>query len=439
MADVIPPDDVLLPIEILSVTDDVLLPIEILSVADDVVPIEILSVTDDVLPIEVLDVEDDNFFTPISCRGTNRKDDVLPIEVLDVEDFNFFTPISCRGTNRKDAISVEQYAQDKVLHRAIRASILLTKQIIDLSEEEEDDEVEEITPTSPFGKKPFRDSSVTETGQSSNSNSNSNSAPTFLCEICVEPKSQNESFSIKGCIHSYCSECMIRYVAAKIQENITLIQCPEPNCKGVLEPEYCRLILPQKVFDRWGDALCESLIVGSERFYCPFKDCSMLLIDDGGETVTESECPNCRRLFCAQCKVPWHSGIDCATFQNLNEDERGREDIMMMELAKHRNWQRCPKCRFYVEKSEGCMYMKCRNGGSWLFEVTLGVPLHERASKCEQQHGSSISCSTLPSDLISTPSLMCPFPCNHHQTLRTTFNGKVRYRQIIPQIETRLN
>ncbi|KAF8388681.1 hypothetical protein HHK36_025361 [Tetracentron sinense] len=290
-------------------------------------------------------------------------DDAFSTEILNVEDDIFFTPISCRGSNKNEAISVERYTEDKELYQAIAASLLLTRRNIDLSEgeeeeeEEEEDEVVEIKPTRPFGKKPFKGGhSVTETGQSSNSKASS----TFICEICIEPKSQSESFNIKGCTHSYCSECMTRYVASKIQENITSIQCPESNCKGVLEPEYCRSILPPKVFDRWGDALCESLILGSQRFYCPFKDCSALLIDEGGGLVKESECPNCRRLFCAQCKVPWHSGIDCVGFQKLNKDERGREDIMMMELAKKRNWQRCPKCRFYVEKSQGCMYMKCR-------------------------------------------------------------------------------
>ena len=132
------------------------------------------------------------------------------------------------------------------------------------------------------------------------------------------------------------------------------------NCEGLLEPDYCRNILPREVFDRWGDALCRAMILGSERFYCPFKDCSMLLIDDGGQVVKESECPNCRRLFCAQCKVPWHTGVECAEFQRLHKDEREREDIMLMKLAKDNKWARCPKCRFVIERTQGCRSMRCR-------------------------------------------------------------------------------
>ncbi|XP_057452976.1 uncharacterized protein LOC130744831 [Lotus japonicus] len=89
---------------------------------------------------------------------------------------------------------------------------------------------------------------------------------------------------------------------------------------GVLEPHQCRSIIPEEVFDRWENVLCDNLVLVSQKFYCPFKDCSAMLVnDDEGEVVTSSECPHCNRLFCAQCKVPWHGGIDCNGFGNLKE------------------------------------------------------------------------------------------------------------------------
>lgn len=189
----------------------------------------------------------------------------------------------------------------------------------------------------------------------------------FVCEICAEQKTVHKSFHIKGCSHAYCTDCMVKYVAAKLEENITAIRCPVVDCRGLLEPEYCRDILPQDVFDRWGAALCEAVIPGAQKFYCPFKDCSAMLIDDGEEVIQESECPNCRRLFCAQCQVPWHSGINCVEFQKLNKDEREREDILLMKVAQKEKWKRCPNCRYYVEKKDGCMYMKCRCGTAFCY------------------------------------------------------------------------
>ncbi|MCL7038973.1 hypothetical protein MKW94_012367 [Papaver nudicaule] len=206
---------------------------------------------------------------------------------------------------------------------------------------------------------------VTETKDKKKQNDSSNF---FACEICVEKKMINEAFEIKGCGHSFCSECIVRYVASKVQENVISIGCPEMNCQGVLEPELCQSILPSEVFDRWGDALCEALILGPQKFYCPFKDCSALLVDEcpGGE-ISESECPHCNRLFCAQCKVPWHAEITCADFQKLNADERGREDILLLNAVKKNNWQRCPGCKFYVERISGCPLIQCRCGHAFCY------------------------------------------------------------------------
>ncbi|CAH9113596.1 unnamed protein product [Cuscuta europaea] len=184
-------------------------------------------------------------------------------------------------------------------------------------------------------------------------------AMTFICQICFDAKQLNKNFRITGCNHSYCSDCISKYVASKLQDNIWLINCPNPGCKGILEPPHCASILPRKVFDRWGDALCEALLSASEKFYCPFKDCSALLLDDN-HNVVHSKCPECRRLFCARCKVPWHSNIACSEFQKLHKDEREREDIQLMNLAKGKQWKRCPNCRAYVERSVGCAFMICR-------------------------------------------------------------------------------
>ncbi|XP_019253784.1 PREDICTED: probable E3 ubiquitin-protein ligase RNF217 [Nicotiana attenuata] len=194
----------------------------------------------------------------------------------------------------------------------------------------------------------------------------------FTCEICAYDKSASEMFKIMGCTHSYCKQCMANYIAKKLQENISQISCPVSGCNRLLEPYYCRSILPNDVFDKWGDALCESMILESEKFYCPFKDCSALLIDESkGEiwvTITQCECPECKRLFCAKCKVPWHSEILCEEFEKLNKDEREREDIQLMQLAKSKEWQRCPNCRIYVGRSQGCAQMKCRCGCDFCYK-----------------------------------------------------------------------
>ncbi|KAK8629226.1 hypothetical protein V6N13_078077 [Hibiscus sabdariffa] len=182
-----------------------------------------------------------------------------------------------------------------------------------------------------------------------------------FCEICVERKESEDMFTTGRCLHSYCRDCISKHVSTRVEQSKTIITCPGENCRAVLELDTCRPLLPEAVVHRWEDALCLEFINASQRFYCPFMDCSApLLNDDEGEVIRESECPFCHRLFCAQCYVPWHTGIGCEDFHRLNEDERGREDLMVRELAMENKWTRCPKCNYYVERTEGCPHMTCR-------------------------------------------------------------------------------
>ncbi|GMH04129.1 hypothetical protein Nepgr_005968 [Nepenthes gracilis] len=269
--------------------------------------------------------------------------------------------LSNRGNNRGDTICVEEYSEERELNFAILASVFLTP-----------------------------GPSVTEMGESSfpgvekicEAKENM-----FVCEICADYKAHHESFTIKGCAHSYCFDCMRNYIVSKLDNGISQINCPVPSCHGLLEPEYCHEILPPEVFDRWGSVLCESMILSSQKFYCPFKDCSVLLVDDGEETVTRSECPNCWRLFCAQCKAVWHEGIVCEEYQKLSMDERGKEDIMLRELARNKKWQRCPTCKFYVERTEGCLFMKCRCGVAFCYNCgTINTDhRYHHCSRCNRR------------------------------------------------------
>ncbi|CAM8960958.1 unnamed protein product [Rhodiola kirilowii] len=100
---------------------------------------------------------------------------------------------------------------------------------------------------------------------------------------------------------------MSSYVAAKLQDSVLQIGCPSPGCHGLLESYYCREILPLEVFERWGNILCESIV------------------------------------FARNASAPWHLGIECSDaseFQKLNETEREREDILLMNLAKDKKWKR---------------------------------------------------------------------------------------------------
>uniref|UniRef100_A0A7N0ZTK2 RBR-type E3 ubiquitin transferase n=1 Tax=Kalanchoe fedtschenkoi TaxID=63787 RepID=A0A7N0ZTK2_KALFE len=324
------------------------------------------------------------------------------VDVIDLEGEAIAPSFTASGRTRTDSIPVEQYDEQRSLQRAILASLLKNNSsgsgsapppsIIDLTEhvsndDGDGDDVELVFVKfnqSNSQRRPRKRRSMAEIGPSSAAQ------PPFTCEICFDPKPLTESFSVGGCGHVYCKECMSGYVAAKLQDSVvTQIGCPHTACRrGILEPHYCREILPPEVFERWGNVLCESVIASSEKFYCPFNDCSALLINDDGNggtsaAITQSECPHCNRLFCAQCKTAWHLGLECSEFKKLNDDEKGVEDIMLLNLAKDNKWKRCPKCKMFVEKSQGCMYMRCRCGFAFCYNCgAASVGTAHICSKC---------------------------------------------------------
>ena len=186
------------------------------------------------------------------------------------------------------------------------------------------------------------------------------SAMAKSCSICMETMAPTEALHRggSGCAHAFCRACLAGHVRAKVEAGAAAVRCPA--CAGALDPELCRAALPDELFVRWCGKLCESMFVGARRTYCPFPDCSEMMVADDDDGVTQSECQVCWRLFCASCLVPWHAGVSCAEFAQLGAGERGREDLLLVEAARESKWKRCPRCRFYVEKSHGCLHITCR-------------------------------------------------------------------------------
>ncbi|XP_058782130.1 E3 ubiquitin-protein ligase RSL1-like [Vicia villosa] len=149
-----------------------------------------------------------------------------------------------------------------------------------------------------------------------------------LCGICFNSKSDPDMFKINTCNHSFCVDCISKYMDSQITNKVVKVTCPNPNCYTKLKPEHLVNIMSREFLDRWEFAKYKSKIPLEQKTYCPFEDCSILLVkeDSGGEVVvTSCECPYCHRLFCAQCRVPWHAEKSCEEFQNLKVPKQEQE------------------------------------------------------------------------------------------------------------------
>ncbi|CAJ2644724.1 putative E3 ubiquitin-protein ligase RNF217-like protein [Trifolium pratense] len=227
--------------------------------------------------------------------------------------------------------------------------------VIDLSDEDDDDDIKIINliPNNTYLGTRKRNSNFE--GECSYSKGG-----WFFCKLCMDNKTMGDAFYINGCTDAYCSDCVAKYIRSKLDDNIINIRCPSFWCEsGTLETGFCRSILPTEDFKRWDKAVCEVLFNITEKFYCPFVDCSALLINDGTEPVRNLECPNCNRMLCGLCKVRSHEGLGCSEFEKLKRDDKGKA-VILANIAEDMRWRQCPKCSEYVAKSGGCNIMTCR-------------------------------------------------------------------------------
>lgn len=188
------------------------------------------------------------------------------------------------------------------------------------------------------------------------------------CSICCEDKPLPIMVTMK-CLHKFCSHCLRDYVDRKVQSCRAPVRCPEPRCKYYISASECRSFLPFTLFESFEKALAEAKLLDSDRIYCPFPDCSVLLdprkcLTAGASSSSQTksscvECPVCQRFICIGCKVPWHSSMSCEEFQNLPEEERNASDITLHRLAQIKRWKRCQQCRQMIELIHGCYHMTC--------------------------------------------------------------------------------
>ncbi|XP_012838820.1 PREDICTED: putative E3 ubiquitin-protein ligase ARI6 isoform X1 [Erythranthe guttata] len=206
-----------------------------------------------------------------------------------------------------------------------------------------------------------------------------------FCEICLEEKASWQMFENDRCPHSFCYECTISHIISKIQDKANEIPCPAINCKAVLNSDSCRQIIPQKALVQWDEIHCMSLILDSQKLYCPFLDCSALFVNEFGGILGEIECLVCKRRFCGECMVAWHSDFTCKEFQKVYAKKGGKSDKIVKMLAKKRNWQKCPKCKMYVEKAEGCLHITCRCKYEFCYRCGSKWSESESHGNCKQK------------------------------------------------------
>ncbi|GLU14067.1 hypothetical protein SLE2022_306580 [Rubroshorea leprosula] len=210
------------------------------------------------------------------------------------------------------------------------------------------------------------------------------------CSICCEDKPSVMMMTMK-CSHKFCSHCMRIYVDGKVQSFQVPIRCPQVRCKYYISTTECRSFLPLALYESLERAFAEAGVPNSNRIYCPYPNCSVLL--DPRECLSARassssqldnscvECPVCQRFICMECGVPWHSSMSCEEYQSLPLEERDAADITLHRLAQTNRWRRCQQCHRMIELTQGCYHMTCWCGHEFCY--SCGAEYRDDQQTCQ--------------------------------------------------------
>ncbi|CAK9177748.1 unnamed protein product [Ilex paraguariensis] len=211
------------------------------------------------------------------------------------------------------------------------------------------------------------------------------------CSICCEEKPISMMITIK-CSHKFCSHCLKTYVDGKVQSSQVPTRCPQLRCKYYISTTECKSFLPVISYESLERALAEANVLDSDKMYCPFPNCSVLLdprqcLSTRASSSIHSdnscvECPVCQRFICVECEVPWHSSMSCEEYQNLPLDERDAGNMTLHRLAQNKRWKRCQLCRRMIELTHGCYRMTCGCGHKFCYSCGAEYRDGEQTCQC---------------------------------------------------------
>ena len=199
------------------------------------------------------------------------------------------------------------------------------------------------------------------------------------CEVCFEEI--NKEDKIKNaipCGHLFCTHCWFNYLKTSILDaKVDEIKCMNHGCKEYISNEFIlkQISEDNNLIEKYLKFKRRSEIIKDEnKKLCPNPDCDSYL--QKSENSKYVKCEN-GHIYCYECLKPPHGNKSC--------DYTLEKEFMKWKEGKR--VKRCPRCKIYTEKNEGCNHMtcvSCKYQWCWLCEGKYSYG-HYDAGKCSGQ------------------------------------------------------
>ena len=206
-----------------------------------------------------------------------------------------------------------------------------------------------ISYSSSSEKEDYKDS----ISKSEKSESESNTL-NYYCLVC-ENKLTIEELKNNNldCPHRCCDSCYYEHLKEKINtNNIDQIKCLKVGCDVILFDDFIQKHLINDI------PLLEK--------YLKFKKRNQLMLDPNIQLCPHPNCESYAKTndknnyyvtcleghkFCFKCLKNWHGKEKC----KIDRDSK------FEKWKNSKNVKKCPRCKYFIEKNEGCNHMTCIN------------------------------------------------------------------------------
>ena len=221
------------------------------------------------------------------------------------------------------------------------------------------------------------------------------------CGVCSDEIQYSDLSKVKlPCKHYFCLDCWSEYLKEKINNaNVYKMSCMEHKCGYILEEKFVKSIIgsDKVLLEKYEKFLTRKKLMDSNKKikFCPIPDCDGYAEKKKGKYV---KC-NFGHEFCFECLQQPHGKKKCAKVI-----DEGFEEWKSHTLVK-----RCPYCKFWTEKNEGCNHMTCSQCNfqwCWVCEKEC-VAGHYAFGPCKGLHFESVKSNEMARQLLKENCDLC--------------------------------
>ena len=197
-----------------------------------------------------------------------------------------------------------------------------------------------------------------------------------ICNVCYDDiERENIKFNLLPCGHICCTECWSNYLKTLISEaKVERVKCVEHSCNAEIPEEFIlkHINNEEKLIEKYNRfKIRASIFKDPNKKQCPEPDCESYL-EKGNKKYVKCKIGH---EYCFECLRKPHGNSTCEEFME--------KEFNIWKVGKR--VKKCPRCKIYTEKNEGCNHMtctSCKYQWCWLCEEQYSYGHYDRG-KCK--------------------------------------------------------